>query len=69
MFVIYEYMLNLFREDFRKAYKEKHPNNKSVAVVSILISEIPNYSFWFVCYNMFDFAVAVDCLGRESWRW
>lgn len=23
------------REEFRKTYKEKHPNNKSVAVVSI----------------------------------
>lgn len=24
-----------YREDFRKQYKEKHPNNKSVAAVSI----------------------------------
>ncbi|XP_047317642.1 HMG1/2-like protein isoform X3 [Impatiens glandulifera] len=26
-------MINWIREDFRKQYKEKHPNNKSVAAV------------------------------------
>lgn len=57
-------VLNLFREDFRKTYKEKHPNNKSVAVVSILIRK---FDFLICCYILVNFVVVADCLGRQSW--
>lgn len=60
--------LNLFREDFRKTYKEKHPNNKSVAVVSIVIGDFDFLICLFVfCYVLFIFSLVSDCLGRESW--
>ncbi|KAL7166690.1 hypothetical protein ACSBR2_037370 [Camellia fascicularis] len=64
----------VFMEEFRKTYKEKHPNNKSVAAVSVFTSFVLQISDLWILFK-FDFNFYcfwnVDYVGKaggDKWK-
>ncbi|XP_028117759.1 HMG1/2-like protein [Camellia sinensis] len=51
----------VFMEEFRKTYKEKHPNNKSVAAVSVFTSFVLLIFDLWILFK-FDFGLALVAL-------
>lgn len=56
-----------YREEFRKEYKEKHPDNKSVAAVSILFVAFFYCALMLFCF-VFIYWCLANCLEKIGWQ-